>query len=70
MDSTWGCLIIYFSPFIPPVFALVMLHRQTASDLLCCVFLQRSMGEAQLELLKRDEVIHQVGTQTTALGSD
>lgn len=61
----------YFSPsLIRPVFALVILHRQTAPVLLCRVFLQCGMEEAELGLLHRNEVIHQVGTETSVLGRD
>lgn len=51
------------------MFALVILHRQTAPVSLCRVFLQCEMEEAQLCLQHRDEVIHQVGTDTSVLGS-
>lgn len=58
--------VFFLSPFI---LLSVMLHRQTAPDLLCRVFLQCGMEEAQLGLQSRDEVIHQVGTETSVQGS-
>lgn len=41
-----------------------------ASDLLCHIFLQCGIEEAQFVLLNRDEVIHQVGTEIAVQGSD
>lgn len=40
----------------------VLKFNQPAPVLLCCVFLQCEMEEAQLGLLHREEVINQVGT--------
>lgn len=37
---------------------------------LCCIFLQRGIEEAQLRLQERDEIIHQVGTETSLPGNN
>lgn len=65
MDSTWRCLVISLV-----IISLVISHRHTAPVLLCRVFLQCGMEEAELGLQHRDEVIHQVGTETSVLGRD